>query len=113
MIYGLPNLIEDIRTALAYSESVPPEKLAAYARQYTEQCVRLNERLKLCLPHLRDGNVAEAVRLAETPPTITETFNLLDFENRQEWVEICDGLGYDVPPPLAVEVFQELNDAYL
>jgi tetratricopeptide (TPR) repeat protein len=109
----LTNLVEDIRTALAFSESVLPDKLAGYARQYAEECTKLNERLKQCLPHLRGGNVAEAVRLAEVSPNITETFNLLDFENRQDWHEVCDGLGLDVPPPLAIEIFQELNDAYL
>ncbi|MDR0328832.1 MAG: hypothetical protein LBI05_11100 [Planctomycetaceae bacterium] len=107
------NLIEDIRTALAFSEQVTPDKLEVYAREYAEECTKLNNRLRQCLPHLRDGNIAEAVRLAEASPNITETFNLLDFESRQDWVEVCDGLGFDVPPPLAVEVFQELNDAYL
>ena len=109
----LTNLIEDIRTALAFSEQVSPEKLESYAQEYTQECTKLNNRLRLCLPHLRGGNVAEAVRLAEASPSVTETFNLLDFEARQDWVEVCDGLGLDVPPPLAVEIFQELNDAYL
>ena len=112
-MYTSTNLIEDIRTALAYSELTSPDKLAGYARQYAEECTKLNDRLKQCLPHLRSGNIAEAVRLAEASPSVTEMFNLLDFENRQDWVDICDGLAYDVPPPLAVEVFQELNDAYL
>ena len=112
-MYELTNLIENIRTALAYSESVPPAKLAGYARRYAEECTKVNTRLQQCLPHLRNGNIAEAVRLAEASPNIAETFNLLHFENRQEWTEICDGLGLDVPPPLAIEVFQELNDAYL
>ncbi|MCL2709632.1 MAG: hypothetical protein FWE95_02030 [Planctomycetaceae bacterium] len=112
-MYELTNLIENIRTALAYSESVPPTRLAVYARRYADECAKVNTRLQQCLPHLRNGNIAEAVRLAEASPNIAEMFNLLNFENRQEWTEVCDGLGLDVPPPLAVEVFQELNDAYL
>jgi len=112
-MYEIPNLIEDIRTALAYSESVPPSKLEEYARQYAEECTKLNERLRQCLPQLRGGNIAEAVRLAEASPNVIETYNLLDFENRQDWLEVCDGLGLDTPPPLVAEIFQELNDAYL
>ena len=107
------NLIEDIRTALAFSEQTSPDKLESYAREYARECTNVNNRLKQCLPHLRGGNIAEAVRLAEASPSVTETFNLLDFETRQDWIEVCDGLGLDVPPPLAVEIFQELNDAYL
>jgi hypothetical protein len=112
-MYETPTLIEDIRTALAYSELVTPDKLEVYARRYAEECTKLNERLRLCLPHLRGGNLAEAVRIAETSPNIIETFNLLDFEGRRDWIEVCDGLGLDTPPPLVVEIFQELNDAYL
>jgi len=112
-MHTLTNLIEDIRAALAYSESVPPDRLEAYAREYARECNKLNDRLKQCLPHLRGGNIAEAVRLAEQQPNIIETFSLLDFENRQDWLEVCDGLGYDVPMPLAVDAFQELNDAYV
>jgi hypothetical protein len=110
----LTNLIEDIRTTLAFSNLASPDKLPDYARQYAEECTKLNERLKQCLPHLRDGNIAEAVRLAGTPsPNVTETFNLLDFENRPDWIDVCESLGLDLPPPLAVGIFQELNDAYL
>jgi len=109
----LPNLVENIRTALAYSESVSPDKLSDYARQYAEECTKLNDRLKQCLPHLRSGNIAEAVRIAEASPSVIEAFSQLDFETRQDWHEVCDGLGLDVAPPLAVEIFQELNDAYL
>ena len=112
-MYEIPNLIEDIRTGMAHSDLTAPDKLADYARRYAEECTKLNDRIKLCLPHLRNGNVAEAVRVAESPPNAIETYNLLDFENRQDWVEICDGLGLDVPPPLATEIFHELNDAYL
>jgi hypothetical protein len=110
----LTNLTEDIRTTLAFPTLASPEKLSGYAQQYAEECAKLNERLKQCLPHLRGGNIAEAVRLAETTsPNIAETFNLLDFEDRQDWIDVCESLGLDMPPALAVGIFQELNDAYL
>ena|GEM_PF-2038689 len=110
----LTNLIEDIRTTLAYSNMVSPDKMPGYARQYAEECTKLNERLRQCLPHLRGGNVAEAVRLSEaSSPNLTETYNLLDFEDRQDWIDVCKTLGLEIPPPLAVHIFQELNDAYL
>jgi len=109
----LTNLIEDIRMTLAFPNLASPDKVSGYAQQYAEECTSLNERLKQCLPHLRSGNIAEAVRLAEaTSPNITETFNLLDFENRQDWIEVCMSLDLDLPPALAAGIFQELNEAY-
>jgi len=112
-MHTLTNLIDDIRTALAHSEAVPPERLEEYAREYARACNEVNTRLGQCLPHLRSGNLAEAIRLADGAPSVTEMFTLLDFEHREEWLEICDALGYDVPLPLAVETFRELNEAYL
>ena len=112
-MYQLPTLIEDIRTALTNPGLIAPDKLEEYALQYAEECEKLNERLKQCLPILRSGNIAEAVRLAEMPPNIIETFNQLDFLGREEWLDVCDEHGFDLPPPLAEQLFQELNDAYL
>ena len=110
----LTNLIEDIRTTLAFPNLASPEKLPGYAQQYAEECTKLNERLKQCLPYLRGGNIAEAVRLAGTSSSsVTDTFNLLDFEERQDWIEVCVSLDIDVPPPLAAGIFRELNDAYM
>jgi len=110
----LTNLIESIRTTLAYPDLASPGALQGYAQQYAEECTKLNDRLKQCLPHLRDGNISEAVRLAEAAsPNITETFNLLDFADRQDWIDVCQALSLETPPPLAAGIFQELNDAYL
>jgi len=109
----LTTLIEDIRATLAHPNLASPEEMPIYAQQYAEECTKLNDRLKRCLPHLRSGNIAEAVRLASTPPPdITETFNLLDFAERQDWIEVCTALELSLPPVLSVGMFQELNDAY-
>jgi hypothetical protein len=112
-MHQLVNLIEDIRTALTNPGLVAPDKLEEYAQQYAVECTKMNDRLKQCLSPLRSGNIAEAVRLAEMPPNIIEAFNLLDFGGRNEWLDTCDEHGFDLPPPLAEQLFQELNDAYL
>jgi len=112
-MHQLVNLIEDIRTALTNPGLVAPEKLEEYAQQYAVECAKMNDRLKQCLTPLRSGNIAEAVRLAEMPPNIIEAFNLLDFGGRDEWIDTCDEHGFDLPPPLSEQLFQELNDAYL
>ncbi|MDR1963709.1 MAG: hypothetical protein LBQ50_08015, partial [Planctomycetaceae bacterium] len=110
---NLQILIDNIRMALAHSEFINPDVIRGYASEYAAECVKLNDRVKQCVPFLHSGNLAEAVRLAEAPPNIVETYTLLDFEGRNDWVEIVDNLGFDVPPPLPTEQFTQLNDAYV
>ncbi|MDR1491521.1 MAG: hypothetical protein LBT05_02190, partial [Planctomycetaceae bacterium] len=65
-----------------------------------------------CGGFLRQGNLAEAVRLAETEPPLLDIYNVLDFPEREEWCDVVALLGYSVPPPLQKEFAKELNDAY-
>lgn len=109
----LQILIENIRTAISFSETISPDQLKRYARDYSEACDDLNRRLRQCIPHIRKGNVAEAVRLAEMPPNIPDQYSLLDFPEREEWVDIVSTLGFDTPPALPAELARELNATYL
>ncbi|MDR0611744.1 MAG: hypothetical protein LBG58_16685 [Planctomycetaceae bacterium] len=109
----LTNLIEDIKLTLAHSDAVSPEKIQILATQYADECRRLNERFRTILPSLQNGNLSEAIRLAEMPPNLTDWYGTLNFENREEWVEIVQALDFDEPLPLPEEIMLLLNDAYL
>jgi hypothetical protein len=109
----LTNLIEDIKLTLAHSDAVPPEKIQTLATQYADECRRLNERFRTVLPSLQNGNLSEAIRLAEMSPNLTDLYGMLNFENREEWVEIVQALSFDEPLPLPEEIMLLLNDAYL
>ncbi|GHT21785.1 hypothetical protein FACS189419_03230 [Planctomycetales bacterium] len=110
---ALTNLIEDIKLTLAHSDAVVPEKVQILAAQYAEECKKLNERFRTILPLLQQGNLSEAIRLAEMSPNITDWYGTLDFEGHTDWIDICQGLGYDEPLPLPDESMRMLNDAYL
>ncbi|MDR1963107.1 MAG: hypothetical protein LBQ50_04965 [Planctomycetaceae bacterium] len=116
---NLQILIEDIRTALSFPDSIKPDQMCMYARDYTEACTVLNQRMQQCMKHLRSGgggsggNIAEAIRLAEIKPNLPEMYLSLDFPEREEWCEVVSTLGFDVPPPLPAEPLEELNGAYL
>lgn len=109
----LQVLIENIRTAISFPETVLPDQLRIYARDYSEACVDLNRRMQQCIPHIRKGNVAEAVRLAEMTPNLPELYSLLDFPEREEWIDIVSTLGFDLPPALSADLSRELNATYL
>ena len=109
----IQNLIEHIRIAIGFPETVTPEQMRIYASRYAEACTELHGRTMQCVQHIRVGNIAEGVRLAELKPNLVELYLTLDFTERDEWNEIVSMLGFDVPPPLPVEMARELNDAYL
>ncbi|MDR0336363.1 MAG: hypothetical protein LBI18_04665 [Planctomycetaceae bacterium] len=106
-------LIENIRTALSFSETVLPDQIQMYARDYAEYCTTCNRRMLQCIQHIRSGNIAEGIRLAEMKPNLIEMYFSLDFAEREEWVDIVSTLGFDVPQPLASGQLKELNDMYL
>jgi hypothetical protein len=90
-----------------------PNQIRQYARDYAEACVELNRRMMQSFHHIRNGNVAEGIRLAEIKPNLSEIFAELNFDEREEWIEIVSTLGYNVPPPLSAEQQNELKNAYL
>ena len=106
-------LVENIRTSIAFPETVPPDQMRVYARHYAEACTLLNRRLLECVRHIRSGNLTDGIRLAELKPNLSEMYQLLDFTQREEWCEIVSTLGFNSPPPLSPEMFQELDEAYM
>ncbi len=109
----LLNLIEHIRKAIAFPDMVAPDQMRSYATRYVEFSTELNRRMWESVQRIRAGNIAEGLRLAELKPNLMELYNSLDFTERDEWGEIVSMLGFDVPPPLPVDMLRELNDAYL
>jgi hypothetical protein len=93
-------------------DSVPPDQIRQYARDYADACAEFNRRMTQCIQHLRSGNTAECIRLSEMKPNLPEMITSLDFAERDAWIDIVSTLGFGVPPFLQVEQSKELNDAY-
>ncbi|MDR2440910.1 MAG: hypothetical protein LBE12_16230 [Planctomycetaceae bacterium] len=110
---NLQVLIENIRTVMSFPETVLPDQIQTYARDYAECCAECNRRMLQCIQHIRSGNIAEGIRLAEMKPNLTEMYLSLDFTEREEWIDIVSTLGFDVPQPLSDGHLKELNDMYL
>ncbi|MDR2345313.1 MAG: hypothetical protein LBE18_04535 [Planctomycetaceae bacterium] len=113
MIRNIQNLIENIRTVILFPETVTPVQIRQYARDYAEACSELNRRMLQCSQHIREGNIAEGIRLSEMQPPLATMYVTLDFAERDEWIEIVSTLGYNIPPALPAELHKELNNAYL
>ncbi|MDR0610750.1 MAG: hypothetical protein LBG58_11615 [Planctomycetaceae bacterium] len=110
---NLQVLIENIRMAVSFPETVLPDQIQKYAHDYAEYCTELNRRIMQSVQHIRSGNLAEGIRLAEMKPNLTEMYQTLDFLEREEWIDIVSTLGFEIPQPLSDGQLRELNDAYL
>ncbi|MDR1383170.1 MAG: hypothetical protein LBJ67_04880 [Planctomycetaceae bacterium] len=104
-------LIDDIRSTFATDESISPDFYRSLAGEYAVACNKMTQRLKSCVSYLHAGNAAETVRLAETEPNLFDIYNLLDFPEREEWRQVLDAFGFQLPP-FPSELARQLDDAY-
>lgn len=74
----------------------------------------INRRLRDCDVHLRDRNLAEAVRLAEIAPKLLDIYvdSYLSDDEREAWDEILLHNDLRRPEPLLDDIAEDLNRAY-
>ena len=107
-------VVAQLKNFLVSQPEDVPEELAALADDYASLCHRLNERLKRCEEHLRNGMRAEALHLAEQDPPVLEVAAVLEFHGVEAWHEFCHRSNHSgVPPTIAIETVDWLNKAYV
>jgi len=104
--------VDRIEQALASLGAVSDEQLLQAAEDYAEACVEVNRRLQEIHHLIRAGERSEAVRRAEMPPRLFDVLEILDFPDRDAWVDICTLKRLPTPPDLLLNYLSELNDAY-
>jgi len=106
------ELIDLLQTVVATPGQWDQGELAELAEEYAEQCRALNKRIGECFKLLREGQTAEAVRLAEFEPRLIEWGGTLDFPERERWVSLCELLGIPSPPALMHDRLKAVHEAY-
>lgn len=105
------QLIDEMLGAVDQPE-LPLDQLRAMAQSYADACTEVNRRLARCGQYLRAGNSAEAIRLADTTPSLLEMCNTLDFAEREDWADLCKSLHLPSAPVIVRQNFEQLNNAY-
>lgn len=106
------QVVEQVRLAVFSPLKGPTEALRQTAAGYKAFCEEINTRLTQCGEMLRKGYRSEALRLAETEPNLLDLVSLADFPERDAFVELCQYLQLDVPPPLLLDIASAINEAY-
>jgi hypothetical protein len=107
------TVVDQIRAILKGRAAISREMLEPLVDEYTEQVLRVNERLQRCEGLLRKGLRSEAIQLADLEPRILDQVALLDFPELEDWEEILRFYGLETPISLLVDVALQLQDAML
>ena len=90
------ELVEQIRTALAATDTLSKDQLLQLATSFVRACQAVNQKAQRCRDLLRDGMRDEASQLAAEAPTLQDEALALDFVERLAWVEFCEAAGLEI-----------------
>jgi len=106
------RIVDDVRSSLYSHSAEGMDFLRAAAADYSVACDEVNERLRQCGSLLRKGLRSEAIQLCEIDPNALDVVAILDFPERDQWIELSKRNGLAPPTPLMLDVAAELNEAY-
>ncbi len=108
----LRRTIDEIRFLLQDEAFAITDQLMQCIADYSLQCHDANVRLRKCEEFLNQGLRSEALHLAEISPNLLDTVAMLDFPEREQWVNLLAGYSLPKPEPLLLGVASILNEAY-
>ncbi len=108
----LRRTIDEIRFVLQDEAFVVTDQLMQCIADYSLQCHDANVRLRKCEEFLNQGLRSEALHLAEITPNLLDTVGMLDFPEREQWVNLLAAYSLPKPEPLLLGVAAVLNEAY-
>jgi hypothetical protein len=106
------RIVDDVRSSLYAYSAEGIDFLRAAAADYSVACDEVNERLRQCGSLLRQGLRSEAIQLGEIDPNVLDVAAILDFPERDDWIELAGRNAIAPPTPLLLDVASELNEAY-
>lgn len=87
-------------------------KGAEVAQEYATIVNLINRRIDTSKTYLEQGQIGEAVRVAEERPPLFDTCEMLSFERLAKWQTMCQLKGWPEAEPLKTEVLASLKEAF-
>ncbi|MEX2288677.1 MAG: hypothetical protein WD648_16400 [Planctomycetaceae bacterium] len=106
------RIIDDIRNILSVPKPALSDALRQAADDYSSACREVNDRLRRCGEYLRQHLWCEAVHIAELEPKLIESVSVLDFMEREAFIELTQAHEQTQAPQLMIDVAEELQEAY-
>ena len=90
------DCVNQIQSLLDAGGEVAREQVAELVWAYAAYCRRVDHKARQCLDLLRQGRRNEARKLAKQSPDVEQELNLLDFPEREDWLDLCEGAGLPI-----------------
>lgn len=94
------------------SATGPCDNGAEVARDYATIVNLVNRRLETCMTYLVQGQMGEAIRVAEERPPLFETCAMLTFEGLPMWQSMCQIKGWPQAESIRNDLVNALKDAF-
>src|SRR5437763_812023 len=101
------RIVDDVRNSLFSHSADGMDFLRAAAADYSIACDEVNDRLRQCGTLLRQGLRSESIQLADIEPNLLDVVAILDFPERDLWIETSGLYGLAPPTPLMLDVAAE------
>jgi len=107
------SISKKIRKQLDQPDGLTFEKLEPMAIEYAEQAAAVNRRLNECLNLLHRGLRSEALQRVGIKPNALDLASELNFPELEEWVEILQFYGIEIPELIDRDAIDQLNQAFV
>lgn len=104
------QLVDDIESLMASPTGVSEEAVTRLHEFYDQAVKAVNSRLRQCDELLKKGLRNEAIDTCDTEPKLLDLFSILDFPERESWLETAKQCGC-TSTELLVSIATELTDA--
>lgn len=99
--------IQDVLNASGRSDNG-----AAIATDYATVVNLVNRRIDTCKNYIDQGQIGEAIRIAEERPPLFETCEMLSFERLPMWQSMCQIKGWPEAEAIKVDLLSILKEAF-
>lgn len=104
--------VDEIRFLLQDEMIDLTDQLRQCSADYIQQSREANIRLRKCEEFLNQGLRAEAIHDAEIAPNLLDLVAILDFPEREQFIQLLIAYSQPRPEPLLLDVAATLNEAY-
>ncbi len=106
----LERLVRRIANALRNGEM--PAGLSPLAQQYAEACREASHRLLQCETIIRNGDIGQAIQLAEVSPSLLDVITVLAFGDATKWRGFCKNNDLEIADEFDERCVRRLNECY-
>jgi len=102
------DIVREIQESISSDRVWAVQRLAELAEAYAQACNDVSERTYRIRFLLQEGQTEEANRLAAEEPKLQGEFHSLEFDGKNDWLDLCEAGGLAVPTSYDLEMIRDI-----